>query len=549
MHAFELVVRMDMQRSTRGLHWKSVIGALALLAISSVPVIADVYIMTKTYNLDAMPDLPADFGPDIPVEGIEGALRVASPEDGCTDFTYTDFSISWIALIARQQQFHTAPNCTFDIKVRHAQEAGAVAAIVYDDEYESLIIMSKPRTHPDPLIPSVFVTEKAGILMKKLIALEGPDGVRARITMVSAVAWVSMIMSAMLGLLALTVVFSTFYIMRSWSLWLTGVTSANGTRGGAPAIVTAVSARPGAADGGLPAHVLRALPVLIYDSAPPSRSRSLPNSLRAPAFTEDDTTVMFTTPGKGGTEGCGGEQAAAHPHQDEDASSNSSECEIRAALPRGVHAGETKRTCTVCLENYEDGDKLRVLPCHHRFHMACVDQWLAARRVCPMCKHDAGKPLPHVASISFPAVSATDDVGVGQTIAARLAGVRRAIPWMGSSPSAQPLPQGGRTGAAGSSTPARRGAIRSRLVRWMGLHFWQQGGSGDVTDPLLDDGGRDMEDGVAGRDVSRRGIMAPGPNQNTFQQQGRQETPLPATAPIDIVQPPANNSHEINIGP
>lgn len=95
----------------------------------------------------------------------------------------------------------------------------------------------------------------------------------------------------------------------------------------------------------------------------------------------------------------------------------------------------------------------------------------------------------------------------------------------------------------------RRGAIRSHIVRWMGLHFWQPGGGGDVTDPLLDDGGRDMEDGVAGIDASRRGMMAPGPNQNTSQQPGRQETPLPATAPIDIVQPPANNSHEINIGP
>ena len=30
-------------------------------------------------------------------------------------------------------------------QVRHAQDAGAVAAIVYDDVYESLIIMSKPR--------------------------------------------------------------------------------------------------------------------------------------------------------------------------------------------------------------------------------------------------------------------------------------------------------------------------------------------------------------------------------------------------------------------
>ena len=39
---------------------------------------------------------------------------------------------------------------------------------------------------------------------------------------VSSVAWVSMVMSAVLGLLALTVVLSTFYLMRSWSLWLSG---------------------------------------------------------------------------------------------------------------------------------------------------------------------------------------------------------------------------------------------------------------------------------------------------------------------------------------
>lgn len=36
---------------------------------------------TSSYNLDPIPDLPADFGPDIPTElGIEGYLRVgASP--------------------------------------------------------------------------------------------------------------------------------------------------------------------------------------------------------------------------------------------------------------------------------------------------------------------------------------------------------------------------------------------------------------------------------------------------------------------------------------
>ena len=44
-------------------------------------------------------------------------------------------------------------------------------------------------------------------------------------------------------------------------------------------------------------------------------------------------------------------------------------------------------------EDYEDGDKVRVLPCRHRFHMGCVDQWLGGRRACPVCKHDAGRGL------------------------------------------------------------------------------------------------------------------------------------------------------------
>jgi hypothetical protein len=44
-------------------------------------------------------------------------LRMASPEDACLPFTFTDWTSPWIALISRNQPLHTTLNCTFDIKV------------------------------------------------------------------------------------------------------------------------------------------------------------------------------------------------------------------------------------------------------------------------------------------------------------------------------------------------------------------------------------------------------------------------------------------------
>ncbi len=45
--------------------------------------------------------------------------------------------------------------------------------------------------------------------------------------------------------------------------------------------------------------------------------------------------------------------------------------------------------CAICLENYQAGERIRTVPCLHSFHSSCIDQWLADRALCPICKQPA----------------------------------------------------------------------------------------------------------------------------------------------------------------
>ncbi|XP_010426273.1 PREDICTED: RING-H2 finger protein ATL48-like [Camelina sativa] len=43
--------------------------------------------------------------------------------------------------------------------------------------------------------------------------------------------------------------------------------------------------------------------------------------------------------------------------------------------------------CAVCLSEFSDADKLRLLPvCGHAFHLHCMDMWLLSNSSCPLCR-------------------------------------------------------------------------------------------------------------------------------------------------------------------
>jgi len=49
---------------------------------------------------------------------------------------------------------------------------------------------------------------------------------------------------------------------------------------------------------------------------------------------------------------------------------------------------EEEPCCTICLCEYEDGDKLVRLPCGHIYHEECIDSWTEAHNKCPLCNLD-----------------------------------------------------------------------------------------------------------------------------------------------------------------
>ncbi|KAJ8071318.1 hypothetical protein OCU04_001653 [Sclerotinia nivalis] len=52
--------------------------------------------------------------------------------------------------------------------------------------------------------------------------------------------------------------------------------------------------------------------------------------------------------------------------------------------------------CSICTEDFATGEDVRVLPCHHKYHPACIDPWLLnVSGTCPLCRHDLRPTATH----------------------------------------------------------------------------------------------------------------------------------------------------------
>jgi len=109
---------------------------------------------------------------------------------------------------------------------------------------------------------------------------------------------------------------------------------------------------------GIPTHFLENFPIYTYERRTPSSTGSTPPpSLTGPTYHEDlskSTDRLLTN-------------------------------ESDELIAENV---DDSRVCVICLDEYMPGERIRLLPCVHRFHVDCIDQWLKKHTTCPLCKLD-----------------------------------------------------------------------------------------------------------------------------------------------------------------
>ncbi|MFZ4927715.1 T9SS-dependent M36 family metallopeptidase [Chryseobacterium sp. Mn2064] len=102
------------------------------------------------------------FGNSLPLNGITGDVKLSTVLDGCTALPANSLTEK-IGLVERG-------TCSFTVKVKNLQDAGAIAAIVYNNSVNGSTLSNMSGSDPTITIPSVLIANTEGEYIKTQLA-------------------------------------------------------------------------------------------------------------------------------------------------------------------------------------------------------------------------------------------------------------------------------------------------------------------------------------------------------------------------------------------
>ncbi|XP_059766342.1 E3 ubiquitin-protein ligase RLIM-like [Balaenoptera ricei] len=63
-----------------------------------------------------------------------------------------------------------------------------------------------------------------------------------------------------------------------------------------------------------------------------------------------------------------------------------SKAQIDNLAVRSFDENDALKACSICMTEYTENSKLRILPCSHEYHIYCIDRWLSENPACPICR-------------------------------------------------------------------------------------------------------------------------------------------------------------------
>jgi len=127
-----------------------------------------------------------------------------------------------------------------------------------------------------------------------------------------------------------------------------------------------------------------------HPNSPASTSSQIPESSDMDHRTNDTTNSNNAGVGEGN------DDVSIQHEQNQDQNENRQQEQPRPATSSFMdnNPSEMQTTCSICIDDFEPGERLRMLPrCQHIFHTDCILPWLTERQgCCPLCKTDVVKP-------------------------------------------------------------------------------------------------------------------------------------------------------------